>query len=225
MRKMKHYCVGRNSTVLACIVSVLGMLVLLFKVYFEPEGISVSDIVDWVERLWSNYCGGIVLVVVVSVLIIVINGTPSSRFKKSIRKFKEQGILEDVIRDFEGSIFLFCKRKRKSIVRIGTLCLYYRSSGYILPYTDIVRARVHTYHTRYSSGRSDTFATYAEVLTEKKVYTLGNMKRDLLNPDWVKFQQILSMYAPHVVIDSIIETTEIYKYDKERRRPHPEPDD
>ncbi len=215
MKKMRRYCVGSGIVNLISVIVIAAALEVIYLFCLKPQGVSAADLLEFAKRIFykysdiKNFLVGFAVIAAVIVIAVVIR--PSIRFNKCIKKFREQGILESVINDFENSIFLFDKK-----TKIGNKCIFYKDEGFILLLDEIKSARIKIIHTKYESGRSDDVIYYVQICFGRAYHYLAKITNDLCDARWLQLQQILRANVPHVQIESIPKTENRHIYDNHR---------
>ena len=211
MEKMRRYCVGSRVFLFISIIIIAAAPVAIFELFIKPQGVSASDIWKLTSSIVQKYPKAMLITAVIMLLFIIAYKPRGSIFNKCIKKFKQKGILDIVINDFNNSIILFGKNRNRA--RIGQYCIFFKNMGDIVLFDEIQTARIEIVKRKHSSGRREPDCFYAKICVGKTTYTVGQMENNLLDPDWIQLQQIFAANAPHIYIDAIPKITVQYIYD------------
>ena len=123
------------------------------------------------------------------------------------------GKLEEVLNEFNNPVFVFHGESAK----IGQKFIFIRDTGRIFSLDEVSAYRMEVLRYKYESGRSEPNRSYLQIKVGKKYYDICYLPKNFSDPQWIKFNQIVTAYAPHIALKTMPKVIETYIDDIHKR--------
>ena len=210
MKNMKRYCIGFSTLWIRLFIGIvlIGNIVVCFK-----NGYGIFDVFRALFLLIKFYLTHYYIVFILLVIFLETIGTPTTRYYKCIRKFQRMGKLEEVLNEFNNPVFVFHGESAK----IGQKFIFIRDTGRIFSLDEVSAYRMMVDRYKYESGRSEPNRSYLQIKVGKKYYDICYLPKNFSDPQWIKFNQIVTAYAPHIALKTMPKVIETYIDDIHKR--------